>query len=151
MRSATMRSATMRSITMRSVNKRSGTKRSGTQRSNTKRSSCIWYEEKHYYSRLDIYSWSLIEKRTTVLQFSVYPSREDSSSAALVANRAKEIKKMILGKMRRSNSGNLQDEKKKKEKMARASEDPSLLTRGGFNRLTDSTYVMALLVIVHAY
>ena len=53
-----------------------------------------------------------------------------------MASRAKEIKKMILGKMRRSNSGNLQDEKKKKEKLARASEDPSLLTRGGFNRWT---------------
>jgi len=55
-----------------------------------------------------------------------------------MANRAKEIKKLILGKMRRSNSGNLHDEKKKKDKQMllqqRASEDPSAFSRGGFNR-----------------
>jgi len=52
-----------------------------------------------------------------------------------VAIRAKELKKRLLGKMRRSNSGNLQEEKKKREKLLRASEDPSIFTRGGFNRL----------------
>ncbi len=65
------------------------------------------------------------------------PFREDSSSSAtsaLMSNRAKEIKKLILGKMRRSNSGNLHDDKKKKEKLQRASEDPSAFSRGGFNR-----------------